>query len=322
MSEPSKTNTRGLSKEGLLHLLVVYIVWGSTYLAIRVAVRDGSGFTPFVVGMVRVLIAGGVLLLVGKLTGKRLQLTGKELATLVALGLLFWLGGNGLVMVGEQRADSGTAALIIAGVPVWAAVIQSVIDRRLPSALLIGSLLLGVTGIAVLSWPVLQTGLRADVLSVVALVIGSISWAGGTVLQGRARLQLPAEISSGYQMLFGGIFFALAALVTGEPIPHPVLDATLAVIYLIVFGSLLGFTSFIQALNLLPTKIVTTYGYVNPIIAVFLGWLILQEKLSYWTIFGALLVLLSVTGVFRDHAHDNAREREEAERLAVESKQP
>lgn len=309
MSQTTHNQPRGLSKEGLLHLLVVYIVWGSTYLAIRFAVRDGSGITPFMVGAIRVLSAGGVLLLFSALTRKRLRLTGRELATLLGLGLLFWLGGNGLVMVGEQRADSGTAALIIAGVPVWAAVIQSVLDRKLPSALLIGSLLLGVGGIAVLSMPVLQTGVRADALSVLALVVGSMSWAGGTVLQGRARLQLPAEVSSGYQLFFGGIFFAIAALVAREPLPRPALDAALAVLYLIVFGSLLAFTSFIKALNLLPTKIVTTYGYVNPIIAVFLGWLILQERLTPWTVAGAALVLVSVTGVFRDHAREDSRAR-------------
>ncbi len=311
MSQPTQNQPRGLGREGLLHLLVVYIVWGSTYLAIRFAVREGSGITPFMVGAIRVLSAGGVLLLFSGLTGKRLRLTGRELATLLGLGLLFWLGGNGLVMVGEQRADSGTAALIIAGVPVWAAVIQSVLDRKLPSALLVGSLLLGVGGIAVLSMPVLQTGVRADALSVVALVFGSMSWAGGTVLQGRARLQLPAEVSSGYQLFFGGIFFAIAALVAREPLPRPALDAALAVLYLIVFGSLLAFTSFIKALNLLPTKIVTTYGYVNPIIAVFLGWLILQEKLTPWTVAGAALVLVSVTGVFRDHAREDQHVRRE-----------
>lgn len=307
MATNTNTEQRGLSREGLLHLLVVYIVWGSTYLGIRIAVRDGSGITPFMVGTIRALSAGMVLLVAGALTGKRLRLTGKELATLVGLGALFWLGGNGLVMVGEQRADSGSAALIIAGVPVWAAVIQSIIDRKLPSLLLVGSLLVGLGGIAVLSLPVLMSGVRADVLAVAALVLGSISWAGGTVLQSRARLTLTSDVSSGYQMLFGGMFFALAALITGEPVPRPALDAALAVLYLIVFGSLMGFTSYIKALSLLPTKIVTTYGYVNPIIAVFLGWLILQEKLSVWTVAGAALVLLSVTGVFRDHARDNRR---------------
>jgi drug/metabolite transporter (DMT)-like permease len=307
MATTTNTEQRGLSREGLLNLLVVYIVWGSTYLGIRIAVRDGSGITPFMVGTIRALSAGLVLLLAGALTGKRLRLTGKELVMLIGLGALFWLGGNGLVMVGEKRADSGTAALIIAGVPVWAAVIQSIIDRKLPSLLLVGSLLVGLGGIAVLSLPVLMSGVRADVLAVVALVVGSISWAGGTVLQSRERLTLTSDVSSGYQMLFGGMFFALAALVTGEPAPRPALDAALAVLYLIVFGSLMGFTSYIKALSLLPTKIVTTYGYVNPIIAVFLGWLILQEKLSVWTVAGAALVLLSVTGVFRDHARDNRR---------------
>lgn len=304
---------RSLSKAGLLHLLVVYIVWGSTYLAIRVAVRPGSGFTPFMVGVVRALIAGGILLAAGALTRQRLRLDRRELLTLFSMGILFWVGGNGLVMVGEQRADSGVAALVIAGVPVWAEVIQSIIDRKLPSLLLAGSLLAGMGGIALLSMPLILSGLRADLLSVAALVAGSISWAGGTVLSSRSKLSLTPGVSSGYQLFFGGIGFLVVALLLREPLPRPTMDASLAVAYLIVFGSLLAFTSFIHALKLLPTNIVTTYGYVNPVIAVFLGWLILNETVSHWTVLGAALVLLAITGVFRDHAR---KERAKAVRAA------
>lgn len=301
MQQPTAAEKRsGWNKTGLLYLLVVYIVWGSTYLAIRVAVRDGAGFTPFMLGAFRALTAGAILLAAARLSGHRLKLARAEFVTLAALGALFWVFGNGFVMIGEQRADSGTAALIIAGVPVWAAVISSIWDRRLPSLLQVLSLLLGTGGIILLSMPSIQTGLRADLLAVAALVFASISWAGGTVLQSRRHPDLAPAVNSGYQMLFGGIGFVLMALLTGEPLPHPQLPAWLAWGYLVIFGSLLGFTSYLQALRLLPTPVVTTYGYVNPVIAVFLGWLILHEQVSHWTLFGAALILLGIWVAFHD----------------------
>ncbi len=298
MSDTSKRR-QALSKAGLFYLLVVYIVWGSTYLAIRVAVREGAGFTPFMLGAARVLTAGVILLLAARLRGERLRLTKNEFITLALLAALFWLGGNGLVMVGEQRADSGLAALIIASVPLWSTIIQAVVDRRAPSLALVAALLLGMGGIVLLTVPVLRTGVRGDLLAVVALIIASISWSGGTVLQSKRHATLTPLVNSGYQMLFGGVFFVIMALITREPLPRPNVEAWLAWGYLVIFGSLLGFTSFLQALRLLPTPVVITYGYVNPVIALLLGWIILAERITPWTVGGAALILLAVYGVFR-----------------------
>ncbi len=316
MKKTSSPGTHtGWNKAGLFYLLVVYIVWGSTYLAIRVAVREGAGFTPFVLGAMRALTGGAILLAAGRLSGQRLRLTRTELFTLIGLGAMFWVFGNGFVMVGEQRADSGTAALIVAGVPVWAAVISSIWDRRLPTTVQVVSLLLGAGGMILLSMPLIQTGLRADLLAVLALVFASVSWAGGTVLQAKRHPDLAPAVNSGYQLLFGGIGFVIMAVLTGEPLPQPQVSAWLAWAYLVVFGSLLGFTSYLQALRLLPTPVVTTYGYVNPVIAVFLGWLILNEQVSHWTLFGALLILLSVWLAF----HDQRRAARARQALTVET---
>lgn len=141
------------NKAGFLHLLIVYIVWGSTYLAIRVAVRDGSGFTPFVMGAMRVLAAGIILMGIGFLSRQRLKLTRAEFFTLCGSGLLLWTGGNGLVMLGERNADSAVAALIVACAPIWVAIFEAILDRKVPSGLLIGALLVGTLGIVVLSMP-------------------------------------------------------------------------------------------------------------------------------------------------------------------------
>ncbi len=293
------------NRTGFLHLLVVYIVWGSTYLAIRVAVRDGAGFTPFMMGAMRVLAAGIILMTIGVLARQRLKPTRAEFYTLLASGILLWTGGNGLVMLGERKADSAVAALIIACTPIWVAIIEAIIDRKAPSAMLVGSLLVGTVGIVVLTMPLILTGLKAELLAIISIVLGSLSWAAGSVLQSRRQVNLSPAISSGYQSLFGGVGFIVLVLLLREPLPHPIPQAWLAWGYLVIFGSAIAFTSFVQVLRLLPTKIVVTYSYVNPIIAVILGWIILGEQVTVWTIAGAALVLLGVAGVFRAHGPVN-----------------
>jgi drug/metabolite transporter (DMT)-like permease len=289
-----------LSTSGLLNLSVVYIVWGSTYLAIRVAVREGSGFPPFMMGAMRVILGGGLLLLWAGLSRKRVRPTRKELLIVAASGLLLWFGGNGLVVWAEQRAASSYAALILASTPVWVAFIESILDRRSPTMILIASLAIGFAGIGILSAPVLRQSTRADVLSVMALLAAAVSWGTGSVLQSRRQVDLTPRVNSGYQQVFGGLGFVLAAVVFGEPLPTPSGQAWMAWVYLVIIGSVFAFTAYVQALRLLPTSVVMTYAYVNPVIAVVLGWLILREPITLWTLCGAALVLLAVAGVFRD----------------------
>ncbi len=300
MSDDTHAKTSSLSTAGLLNLSVVYIVWGSTYLAIRVAVREGSGFPPFMMGAMRVFLGGGLLLLWAGLGRKRLRLTRKELLIVAASGLLLWFGGNGLVVWAEQRAASGFAALVVASTPVWVALIEAMLDRRSPTLLLVVSLAIGFVGIGVLSAPVLRQSTQADILPVAALLAASVSWGTGSVLQSRRHVDLTPRVNSGYQQVFGGLGFLLAAVVFGEPLPTPSSQAWIAWVYLVIIGSVFAFTAYVQALRLLPTSVVMTYAYVNPVIAVILGWLILREPITLWTVCGAALVLLAVAGVFRD----------------------
>jgi drug/metabolite transporter (DMT)-like permease len=295
MDEEAKLNWTGL-----LNLFVVYIVWGSTYLAIRVAVRDGSGFPPFMLGGTRVISAGFILLLWGFLRKQRMKPTKEELKTLIASGILLWVGGNGLVNWAEQRADSGLAALIIAATPIWTAIIITFIDKKLPTLRMVGALLVGFAGMAVLSVPVLISGVRADTLSIIGLLGAGLSWGTGTVIQSRYPVKVPVVVSAGYQQFVGGVGLLMIAFLLNEPFPEPVREAWYAWGYLLIFGSIVAFTSFVKALRLLPTKIVMTYPYVNPVIAVTLGWLILDEGVSLWTLAGAVLILLGVAGVFRE----------------------
>lgn len=295
----SKLAQKEVDLGGLVHLFIVYVVWGSTYLAIRIGVREGSGFPPFTFGAFRITVAGLLLLLLGRVRGKQVWPGRGEWVTLIGSGLLLWIGGNGLVLWAEQRIDSSVAALIVASVPIWVAGIEAILDRKLPNLRLVLALIVGFAGIALLSAPVWSSGVAADVVSVVTLLVASISWAGGMVLQSRRPVDLSNTVSAGYQQLAGGLTFLLLAWLIGEPRPMPSGPAWLALGYLIVFGSLLAFTSFVTALQRLPTKIVITYAYVNPVIAVFLGWLLLREPITLWTVAGAALVLLGVGGVFR-----------------------
>jgi len=303
-----------VSWAGLLHLFVVYVVWGSTYLAIRVCVREGSGFPPFFLGASRVIIAGIVLLAWTKLRGQRVRPTGRELLILGVSGVLLWTAGNGLVIWAEQRIHSAYAALLVSSTPIWAALVESLIDKRLPSWLLIVALVVGFCGAGLLSVPILLDGTTADAFSVVALLFASLSWSTGSIFQNRHPVKLGARTSSAYQQLAGSIGFLILIFLTAEPFPNPRPEALWAWGYLVVFGSILAFTSFVLALRLLPTGIVFTYAYVNPLIAVVLGWLILSEPITGWTIGGAGLILLGVAGVFHDRVN--------RQRRAVRSSQP
>jgi len=291
--------------EGLLNLFVVYLVWGSTYLAIRIAVREGSGFPPFLMAAGRTIIGGLILLVWAKAKGETLKLGSKDALLLAVTGAMLWIGGNGLVNWAEQRIHSAMAALLVASTPLWVAILESVIERRIPSLLLAGSLLLGFCGTGFLSYPILSGGVHADVLSMAALLLASLSWGSGSLLQRRHGVHLGARVTAGYQQIFALPGFLLLSYWTGEPRPNPLPSAWMAFSYLVVFGSVIAIASFTRALQILPTKIVFTYSYVNPMIALFLGWFILSEPITYWTLLGAVMIISGVAGVFKES--QNAR---------------
>jgi drug/metabolite transporter (DMT)-like permease len=289
-----------VNARGLVHLLIVYIVWGSTYLAIRVAVRDGAGFPALAMAGSRVLVAGSILLGLAALMRRPLRPTRHDLLIFASSGVLLWLGGNGLVSWAEKRAESGYTALLVGSLPLWTTTLEAFIDRRRPTLRLLGALAIGLAGIAVLNYPVIRHGSSADILSAVALIVAVMSWGSGSVLQKRRPVSLSGEANSGYQLLFGSVALLLVSTLIGEPRPTPTPEAWAAWGYLVVFGSVIAFTSFVKALQMLPVHIVTTYAYVNPVIAVLLGWLIIDEPITRWTVAGSILVILGVAGVFHE----------------------
>lgn len=288
---------------GLFHLFVVYIVWSSTYLAIRVAVGEGSGFPPFAMGAGRMFIASLILLGFAYLRKNRLKPSINELLVLAASGTLLWVGGNGLVIWAEQHANSGFAALMVASTPIWVAFLDAILSRKTPSPLLIGSLLFGFCGLGVLMAPSFLMGNTIELSSTIALLGAAFSWACGSVLQVRYPVNLSAPVMSGYQHLISSFGFLVLVFAFREPLPHPTGNAWIAWAYLILFGSVFAFTSFICTLRLLPIHIAMTYAYVNPVLALFLGWWLLDESITFWTLLGAGMVISGVIGIFRDRYH-------------------
>ncbi len=283
---------------GLVCLGLVYLIWGSTYLAIHYAVRGADGFPPFTLGAARLSIAGVLMVLWAALAGQRVLLGWRDYVSLASVGCMLWLGGNGLVIWAVTRVDTGYAALLMASMPIWIVVIESVLDRRAPTRATRRAIAFGTAGIAALSAPRLA-GAEASIAGSAAVIIAAISWAAGSVYQQRRPSSVAPMTSAGYQLLFASLGFAVVALVRGEPMPSPNAGAWGALVYLIVIGCVVGFGGYVYALRELPAGLVMTHAYVNPVVAVLLGWLFVGEAVTLWTWLGTSLVLFGVAEVFR-----------------------
>lgn len=291
-------NDEKKSWSGFLSLLVVYLVWGSTYLAIRYAVREGSGFPAFWMAASRTMLGGIILFGIALILKQPLRLKRSEWVVTIISSILLWNGGNGLVTWAEQRASSGYAALVVGTTPLWGAFIESLLRRQRPSARMMLSLLIGFAGLVVLTLPTIKMGERSDWIATVALLCAPLSWSIGSAYQQRRKLSQPIIVSSAYQQVIGGLVFILLAFATSEPWPAPTGEAWLAWGYLVIFGSVIAYTAYVTALRALPLPIVMTYAYVNPVIAVFLGWLLLSEPITWSTLVGTALILAGVATLF------------------------
>jgi drug/metabolite transporter (DMT)-like permease len=285
---------------GLLHLLVIYFVWGSTFLAMRVAVMEGSGIGPFAMPGVRLLLAGPILLLFAFARKKRILPTKDELKILSISAILMWVMGHGGFVWAEQYVDSGLAALVVGISPLVVVLIESILDRKLPTKLQTLGTVLGFAGVIVITYPLLERGVLNDIKSVVIMLISVISWNSAVVYLSRRPIKMDVMVSSGWQQFIAAIGFSILFVIAGEKIPNPSTSAMMAWVYLLVFGSLIAFTSYISAIRILPTSLVLTHAYVNPVVAVFLGWIVLSEEVTSVTYIGIVLILLGVAVVFRD----------------------
>jgi drug/metabolite transporter (DMT)-like permease len=280
----------------LLAFAIIYFVWGSTYLAIRVGVRE---VPPFLLAAMRFLVAGLVLYGWMIAQGERSP-SGRQWASASLLAVLFFVLDYGLLFWAEQRVPSGIAAVVMATTSVFMALSEIIFLRtqRLTVRLAL-ALLIGIGGVAVLMSHSLNLGgSPIDRAGTIALIVASMSWSISSVLTRKLPLPPSKAMSSGAQMLAGGVFLALTAAALGEFRNfHPWTvsrEAWLSLLYLIVAGSIIAFTAYLWLIHHeSPTK-VGTYAYVNPVVAVLVGYFLGGEAIGQRTILGTLLVLLSV----------------------------
>jgi len=279
----------------ILAFALVYLFWGSTYLAIDIAVQT---IPPALMCGVRFSIAGIVMLTVCAATGRRIFYSAKQIALAAVVGLLLLMGGNLTLSYAELAVSSGLAALIIAITPLWFLVLDSLLlgDHHISKRGKAG-LALGIVGLFVLVWPQLQAGSmgRREFWASLSLIAGSFSWALGSVLSKRWQLGMDVFSATAWQVTAAGAGNLIFALIAGD-LSHVVWTARgiSATLYLVVCGSWIGYTAYIWLLEHVPTSKVSTYAYVNPVVAVFLGWLILHERVDRFILAGSAIVVLSV----------------------------
>jgi drug/metabolite transporter (DMT)-like permease len=281
----------------ILSFGLVYLFWGSTYLAIRIGVEH---IPPALLCGVRFLIAGALMLTYCTVRGRRIHYSPLHLAHMAAVGILLLLGGNLTLSYAEISVPSGVAALIIASTPLFFLVLDTLLlgDHHLSPRALAG-LLLGAAGLVVLLWPQLRdTGSleRRQLWASLSLLGGSFLWALGSVL---AKFWKSAEVDplagTGWQMVFAGLANLSVAVVHRDfHQVHWSARGVGAIAYLVVCGSLIGYTSYIWILANAPISKVSTYAYVNPVVAVFLGWLIAHEAVNRYILMGSVIVVASV----------------------------
>jgi len=269
-----------------LALAAVYVVWGSTYYAMRVAV---AGLPPLLMGAMRFTVAGVILLAVARARGAAWP-TAKQWLAALPVGVLFFIGGNGFVAIAETTLSSSVAAVVCATMPLWTAVIASITGETPSRREWIG-LAVGFAGVVVLVGGAYTGG---DPLHLFLLILSPLSWAVGAILA--RRLPLPEGVgAAGLEMTVGGLALAAVAFIRGEPLPlNAPTDAWLALLYLTIFGSLVAFTAFAWLLRNTRPAIATSYAYVNPAIAVVVGAVIGGERLGPATALAAALIVGAV----------------------------
>ena len=294
-ARPAEGHARGAVPLVWAALAVIYVVWGSTYLAIRVAIET---IPPMISASLRFLAAGAILYAFAIRRGEReADRPGiAEWRSAAIVGGLLFLGGNGGVVWAEQRIPSGIAALLVATVPLWMALIGFVaLKERLPRIAVAG-LLVGFAGTALLIRPSGEGGI--DTLGALVVVGASLSWAIGSLYSRGAPLPKRPLVSASMQMLCGGVALGIAGVAGGElgriELGSISRSSALAFFYLIFFGSIAAYSCYAWLLRVAPTSVVSTYAYVNPVVAVALGWAFLDERVEPVTFVAGAIIVAAV----------------------------
>jgi len=277
-------------------LITIYIVWGSTYLGIAVAIET---IPPFLMVAARFIAAGLVLVAaVAVLGGGVRRPTLRELRDSSIVGVLLVAGGNGFVTFGQQTIPSGIAALLVALMPVWMAVLgRFVFGDRLPRLVTAG-VVIGFVGVAILAWPG-DLSASLEPIGLAALVVAPIAWASGSLFAARrARLPGPTLLTSGVQMIAGGVVVGAFGLASGElgrlDLAAISTESLVAFAFLTLIGSLLGYSAYAWLLSAAPVSLVSTYAYVNPVVAVILGAVVLNEAITGRHVVAGAIIVVAV----------------------------
>ena len=280
-----------------LALVTVYIVWGSTFIALAIVIRD---LPPFLAMSVRHLVAGAVLLAIALPRGNRGtdRIGRRQIGAAFVFGGLLFVTGHGSLAWAQQTVPAGVAALLVGTIPIWMALFDRVgFGKRLPGTAYAG-IAVGFGGLAILFDPFGKGSV--DRLGALVIVLGAMCWAVGSLYSRGAPLPKRPLVSAGLASLCGGILLTGYSAVSGEIGEATwTTDAVLALGYLIVVGSFVGFTTYVWLLRVAPISLVSTYAYVNPIVAVALGWLILDESITAQMAIAGAAVLVSVAVILR-----------------------
>ena len=273
--------------------IAICILWGTTYLFIRIGVET---IPPMLFAGFRWIIAGSILITILWLSGNQLPQK-SDLIHITIIGIALLGFGNGLVVVGEQYVESGLAALLITTVPFWMVGVESFLPKGPKlnwltiTGLIVGSLGVGLIFGGDLKY-IFETKYLIGVLSILGAVV---AWSLGSVYSKYKKVSVHPLMSASVQMLMAGSLQIILGSVMGEfSVLHFTQSGILSLAYLIVFGSIFGYGSYIYAIEHLPLSLVSTYAYINPIIALFLGWIFLNEKLSFFTLIAAVVIIIGV----------------------------
>jgi drug/metabolite transporter (DMT)-like permease len=294
-----KADTQTSTLKIIIAFAAIYIIWGTTYLGIRIAIET---IPPFLMAGLRFILAGGVMLAVLLARGAKLPRRVHWRSVLI-IGVLMVVGGNGLVAFAEQRVASGLAALIVATEPVWIALLEWLIYKgQRPSLQVAIGLVIGFTGMALLVDPGQNAGVAGyDLVGIGIVLAATLLWSIGGLYSRRAPLPAETLVGIAAEMLVGGVLLVVLGVITGEPARLDwraiSLSSALAFFYLTIFGSIVAYSAFIWLLKTSDPSKVATYAYVNPIVAVFLGWLVAGEVVTWQMSAAAGVILLGVVTI-------------------------
>lgn len=279
----------------ILAFFAIYVIWGSTYLLNKIAVSE---LPPFMLASMRFIVAGILIFIIAKILKVDISISAKQLKNTIIAGFLFLTFGNGVVVWALKFVDSGFAALEISAQPLVVLILMRILQGKKISAMSYIGVALGFIGIFLLVSQKQIISKEGQILGMVMIFFCMISWAYASIFVGKADLPKNYFVNTGYQMLSGGIMLAIASVSFGETWTSPTTWSTpvlWAMLLLIVFGSIIAFTSFNYLLKEVSPEKVATSTYVNPVIALFLGWLVLKENLTTQSIVAAAILL---TGVY------------------------